>query len=407
MKYEPDSPEELPSLRQLHCFLLAVECGSIGRAAEEIGLSQPAASAAVARLEQVFGATLLVRHVSGSAASPTGELLAVRVRRFFARLEQGLSALELDWGIHFGTILKLRMVHLRAHIAISEFGTFTRGAKHLGISDPALHRAARELEKLLGRELYRIGTAGIGTNKFGEVLARHMRLALQELLQAREEVGRRTSAAPARISAGILPLMPKRWAARVVARTRTLYPDALIELREGNHAVLLQELRWGAIDVIVGALPPAGEPDTIQEPLFADPYVLVVRRGHPLANIRPLSRKMLTKHDWVVPSHNLPRRAALERFFATLPTRPRIWLDTSSPGTMMAVLAETDCITLISHTQLLMDGPADLAVLPIEVSDGGRMVGITKRRDWLPTPVQRGFLQALTEMPPSAEAGPP
>src|SRR5690242_17877101 len=117
MKYAPDSPEELPSLRQLHCFLLTVDCGSIGRAAEEIGLSQPAASDAVARLEQVFGATLLVRHVSGSAASPTGELLAVRVRRFFARLEQGLSALELGWDIRFRPLLKLRMVHLRAHIS--------------------------------------------------------------------------------------------------------------------------------------------------------------------------------------------------------------------------------------------------------------------------------------------------
>jgi len=112
---------------------------------------------------------------------------------------------------------------------------------------------------------------------------------------------------------------------------------------------------------------------------------------------------MLTEHDWVAPSRDLPRRAVLERFFASLPRRPRIWLDTISSGTMSAVLAETDCITLISRTQLLLDGPSGIAVLPVAVPDAGRTVGITTRRDWLPTTVQAGFLAALRETPTRAD----
>ena len=96
-----------------------------------------------------------------------------------------------------------------------------------------------------------------------------------------------------------------------------------------------------------------------------------------------------------------PRRAALERFFATLPLRPRIWLDTNSPGTMMAVLAETDCISIISRTQLLLDGPTNLSTLSIEVPDGGRTIGMTQRSDWLPTQVERGFMQAMRDTAPS------
>lgn len=391
-----------PNLRQLRCFLLAVEKGSIGRAAEEMSLSQPAVSDAVARLEEQFGATLLIRHKSGSAASSDGEKLALRARRLFAQLEQGLSAVQHDRIAVPKSLSLLRTVHLNAHIAIAEHGTFTHAARHLGISGPGLHRSARELEKLVGRDLYRTGTSGVETNPSGRKLARHMRLALYELDQAREEVGSSADRIDTRIAAGILPLIPKRWTARVIANTKAAHHHAIIDLREGDHAVLLQELRWGRIDMIVGALPPREpEPDTVEETLFADPYVLVARRGHPLANARKITRAVLAKHDWVAPSRELPRRAALERFFATMPVRPRIWFETNSPATMLAVLAETDCIALISRMQVLTDGPTDLTVLPFEIGDTQRVVGITRRRDWLPTAAQAGFVDALKKIPPA------
>ena len=390
--------EGLPNLRQLRCFALVVKHGGIGRAAEEIGMSQPAASHAISRLEDLIGTALLVRHPGGSTATRAGELLAVRIGRFLGRLEHALSSACGESAVRPQLLSALRMVHLRAHIAIAETGTFTRAARRLGVSAPALHRAARDLEQLLPRRLYRVGAEGIGVNAAGDALAQQMRLALQELAQAFEEMGHRDVAAPAPVTIGILPLMPKRWVARRIARAKARHPEARVELREGNQAALLQDLRRGDIDLIIGALPPsASGADVIQEPLFADPYVLVVRRGHPLADMASISPEMLAKHDWVVPSHNVPRRIAIERFFATLPVRPRIWLDTSSPGTMMAVLAETDCITLVSRTQLLMDGPAELSVLPVEVPHGGRMVGLTRRKDWLPTPVQQAFLNALSE----------
>jgi hypothetical protein len=53
---------------------------------------------------------------------------------------------------------------------------------------------------------------------------------------------------------GIQPLLPKRWIAGVNARAKELHGDSRIEIREANFNVLLKDLRWGAIDFIVGAL---------------------------------------------------------------------------------------------------------------------------------------------------------
>src|SRR5215471_119609 len=393
----------LPSFRHLRCFALAVELGGIGRAAEEIGMSQPAASNAIAQLEDLFGVALIVRNTGGNAPSLAGASLHVRTRRFLALLTEGLSEVCLEDARRTRLLAAIRRVHVSSLIAIAESGTFTSAAKYLGISGSALHRAAREFEKLLRCPLFQIHPDGIGVNSAGEALARMFRLAAQEMVQAHEELGQYKEISAAKITLGVLPLLPKRWIARVIARAILDYPGVAIELQEGNHAALVKDLRWGALDLIVGALPPSpSEEDITQEPLFKDPYVLVVRRGHPLTKARALNLQMLTEHDWVVPSHNLPRRAALERFFDTLPSRPRIWLDTSSPGTMIAVMEETDCITVLSRTQLFTDGAPNLEVLPVKFPDSGRKVGITRRRDWLPTPAQKSLLAALTETMPLA-----
>ena len=49
------------NFRHLQYFARVVQAGSIKGAAEEIGVSQPTVSAAVRKLEEEFGATLLDR----------------------------------------------------------------------------------------------------------------------------------------------------------------------------------------------------------------------------------------------------------------------------------------------------------------------------------------------------------
>jgi DNA-binding transcriptional LysR family regulator len=202
------------------------------------------------------------------------------------------------------------------------------------------------------------------------------------------------------VTLGILQLVPRRWIARALAHFKQRHPDISIGLREGDNAALSDELRWGALDLIAGALAPKYDGGFVHEALFADPYVVVARQHHPLMQEPALRADMLTRYAWIVPSHTLPRRRVLEAFFETLPTRPDIWLDTSSPGTMMTIVAETDCITLLSRAQILTDDPAHLAVLPVQVPDNGRTVGLTSRADWLPTLAQRDFLLSLKETMP-------
>jgi len=77
---------------RLRCFLFVEQDGSIGRAADEMGITQPTASHAIGQLEKQLGAILFIRHADGTTLSHTGELFAVRVRRFFDCLRVGFKS---------------------------------------------------------------------------------------------------------------------------------------------------------------------------------------------------------------------------------------------------------------------------------------------------------------------------
>lgn len=74
--------------RQIEGFVAVVERGSVSRAAASLGLSQPAVSKQIARLEEEFGVSLLVRGRTRSVLTPEGEALFRRAKQVVRLLQQ-------------------------------------------------------------------------------------------------------------------------------------------------------------------------------------------------------------------------------------------------------------------------------------------------------------------------------
>jgi DNA-binding transcriptional LysR family regulator len=75
------SASALLELRHLRYFCEVVDAGSFGRAAEQLGLTQPALSRQVCDLERVVGVPVLDRAPRGVSATPAGESLYRNARR--------------------------------------------------------------------------------------------------------------------------------------------------------------------------------------------------------------------------------------------------------------------------------------------------------------------------------------
>ena len=150
---------DFPSLRQLRAFEAVARRKSIGAAARELGLSQPAVTQMVAQIETALAVNLLERRRTGTYLTALGSVLLPRVQRLFAHIQSALcdpiigaslSGRETTKSVEN----KITDTHIRALTAIVECGSFEAAARRLNISQPALHRSARDLERVVRISLY-------------------------------------------------------------------------------------------------------------------------------------------------------------------------------------------------------------------------------------------------------------
>lgn len=387
-------------LRRLLFFDAVYRNGGIGQAAEMIGVTQPAVSQAIKKLEEENEITLFHRGHGGCEPTHEGELLHIRVKRLFEQLEIAIhdvlkGAKSASKNVDM-ICRHLTDTQLRSHIAIARFGSGVSAARHLGISQVAVHHAARELEETLGLALYRRQVHNVSVNRVGLLLAQKFSYALREVEHAFNDIAYLRGQAKDKLVIGVLPQFPQRLLAQAIGRLRQHFPEVVITIYERSYTQLFNDMQFGELDAIIGALHSHLSNETMTEKLFDDPYTVVVRHGHPLMKKSTLTTKDLVNYAWVVPQADVPRRATIETMLASLPHRPPIAVETSSLSMMLSMLEESDCLSLVSRSHIRYGTSLKgLATLDVAIPEKNRVVGITTHKDLLPTPVLNAFINYL------------
>jgi DNA-binding transcriptional LysR family regulator len=380
------------SLRHLRAFLAVVETGSVTRAAELCFVSQPAVTQALAKIEQTVGLPLFSRTPQRIFANAAGEILARRITRAFAFLDPALS--ELSTRLRVTTT----MAQLTSLVAVRETENFTLAARRLGLSQPAVYRAVSQLEQEAGRPLFDRTAHGIVPTRAADVLAQAARLAFLELEQADADLAELTAAEIGEIVVGATPLAKSFVLPRAIAEFRSFRPNLPIRIKEGPYPDLLTALRRGEVDFLIGALrdpPPIG--DVEQKTLFFDTVVLVSGTHHPLADRADVTIEELAGYPWVVSPSGTPIRGYFDNLFAQAESAgPKSIVETGSLILMRELLDCSDHLGCTSRLQAEAEiGRGLMRALPIDLAQTSRPIGVTLRRDWLPTQAQQRFLELL------------
>ena len=395
---------DIPNLRHLRAFALVVDHRSISRAVEHIHLSQPAITQALAKLDERVGTKLVEHGASGMAPTKAGLLFHDRVKRALSWLEQGArEAIRLDArrsGGGFANFDQLVTVaQLRALSAMQLAGNFSIAAREMGLSQPSLHRAARDLERLTGLELFVATRQGIELTRAAEALARNANLALAELRQGFTEVDEVQGRDSSLIVVGTMPLAQTRVLPDALNRLSAERPQTNLRVIAAPYDGLLTRLRNGIIDFLIGALrePPPID-DITQEFLFDDPLCVLCRAGHPLAGKQAISRADLLSYPWVVPGEDAPSRDLFSKFFSAeeVAAMPGGVIEASQLVLVRGLLAGSDRLTILSARQALHELQQGILVeLPFTIPGGNRRIGLTFREHWRPTATQKTLLDHL------------
>lgn len=381
-----------PNLRHLHIFREVARLGSVSAAARAVHVSQPAVTQAIARLERAFGAALLRRTNAGVALTPAGQLCLARVDRAVGQLREALGEHHADIG------RLVRFAQLDALGAVVEHGNFSQAARARRLSQPSIHRAARELEAALGTPLFEKTSFGVTPTREAEKLARRARLAFAELEQARAEVGALLGEERGRTVVGAMPLARSYVLPAALLEFTQKHPRHAVTIIEGTYEHLLTGLRSAESDVLIGALrDPLPATDVVQEHLFDDPLAIIARAGHPLARRRRVTVASLREFQWIAPRAGSPLRVHFDALMASTgaaPVTPP--LECNSLAAARAFLLESDRLMLLSAHQIHYEMQAGVLVaLPHPAGKVVRPIGLTVRRDWHPTTNQRTLLEIL------------
>jgi LysR family transcriptional regulator of gallate degradation len=381
------------NLRHLRALSAIVARGSMSAAAEVVSLSQPALTQGLAKLEAQLGAALFDRRADGMLPTEAGGALAARAEAAFAHL----AGAARGGGRGFARPDRLMTAtQLRAFLALADAGSFVGAGLATGLSQPAIHRAVRDLEQVCGAVLVERRGRGIGLSEAGRRLARGIRLASAEIAAGIVEVAAEPGGSGT-IAVGAMPLSRAVLLPRAVARIAAQAPRARFDIVEGSWRELVEPLRDGAIDMMVGALRDTPPPDLAQTPLLDDRLVIVGRAGHPLAGSTLPPREALLRFPWIVGRAGAPVRSLWQGLFADSEP-PAAPIECGSVMVIRGVLRDSDFLTLLSPDQVALEIDSGvLATVGPTLASGGRVIGVTTRAGWRPTRLQVRFLAALTE----------
>jgi len=390
---------DYPNLRHIRLFCTCLRTGSLTQAADIVGVTQPAASQAISRLEELFGARLLERGPGQSMATPEGRVVQARFLRALELIRTGCQRLHADSGSRgSGADARLTISHLRALQAFAQAGGFPGAARILEQSGAAVQRTARNAEAILGVSLFEADGRMTKLTGAGRGVARWAGLSLKELGNAAEEVQELCGRFDGLVSIGALPMARTTMVPDAIASLAAAYPMARFEILEGSYEQLVSDLEMGHIDFLIGALRSGIAPSLVQEPLFDFRLAIVAGAGHPLSGKPDVLLAELAAYPWVVARKGTPNRSTFDALAAKFPDgqQRQGTVETGSLTALRGILMQSDRLALLSRHQLRHELKAGfLTLLNYEVPGKTLTIGITTRRNWQPTALQAEYLAAI------------
>ena len=291
---------------------------------------------------------------------------------------------------------------LRQLAVIVRERSFSKAAESLGISQPALSKNIRSLERTLGVQLLERGRFGAIPTTFGLALVRHADAIDAELRSAEQEVIGLRVARTGHVCVGCGPSEATRLLPVALNRLRESAPGINVTILYGLNEALMPMVKHGEVDFALSSIPPRSpDPDLRQLRLHEDRAAVIARSGHPLVERRaPLAAEHLADQRWILArASELERRALDDVFLERGLEPPRVSLETTSAVLMKTMVMQSDFLTFLPRELIYWEERAGLlSALKLAAPSWHRIVGLTLRSRAGINPAAQALIDILRQV---------
>lgn len=276
---------------------------------------------------------------------------------------------------------------MRVFTAVAQQKSFTRAARELHLTQPAVSQQVKLLEAELGLPLFEHIGRTIHLTAAGEELLRYATQITDLLRSAGEAL-----AAMRGLKRGVLKLgavsTAKYFAPSLLSAFTPEYPQVAIRFSVGNREEIIRQLAANEIDLVIMGRPPR-ELVTTAEPFAKHPLVIIAAPDHPLAAKRRIALKQLSTENFVIREAGSGTRASMEHVFREhgVPFQASMEVD-SNETIKQAVMAGMGISFISMHTVSLELAAGKLVILNV--------AGLPLQRDWYVIHLREKQLSPIT-----------
>ncbi len=176
----------------------------------------------------------------------------------------------------------MTLTELRYIVTLAQEEHFGRAAERCHVSQPTLSIAVKKLEEELQIAIFERSKTRVYATPLGEQIVEQAQLVLEQASAIKDiaNSGKDQLRSPLRVGA-IFTIGPYLFP-HFIPELQKLAPQMPLYVEESFTATLRRRLRQGELDVIIVALP-FTEADVVTQPLYEEPFVVVMSEDHELA----------------------------------------------------------------------------------------------------------------------------
>lgn len=285
---------------------------------------------------------------------------------------------------------RLKMRHLSLLQSVRLHKTLSRVAIELGLSQPAVTKALREVEDIFMAPLFERTSQGMKPTAAGQAALYYAATALADMESTALSLSAIDSGLGGRARIGVIPHLPEALLGVVLQHLLKQTPRISVMVKEGTTDELVGGLLARDLDCVIGRSFDGDVTNIVQEAIYEqEPCLLVAARSQARLSKGPLDWVRLAQLDWVFPPPNTPMRRTFNAIFVGAGVHPPSPIvETLSLKSIASVLrAEPNAITILAR-----DMAADL-------SGEGGCAPLSHRLSWNLPPVSLFVTRQMAERP--------
>ena len=291
--------------------------------------------------------------------------------------------------------INLEIRQLRAVLAIARYGSFTRAADDIHISQPGLSLMINQVEETLGLRLFDRTTRQVELTEAGSRLVAAAGRILNDFDEMFTDLSDMASCNQGRISIAALPSLASDFVPRTISRFTNQFPGVKITVQDLLTSPLLNSVANGEVDLGIG-LRLGSESDLVFSKIFDDRLVVMMRADHHLGQFEVVEWPDLAGTDFIAMSWDTSVRRLTERTFAALGQTLRPSYEVSFMHTAIAMVNEGLGVTVLPSLAISYLRTHDLIVRLLINPVVTRDIGIIKKKNKSLSPAAQTFADLLS-----------